>query len=229
MAIKFSLFPSNFSSVANRFQAAVQSAGAMSYEQVIDRVVMQNTTVTRADTMAVLEAFFAVIVDALLLGFTINTPFGNFRLTIKGFFEGETDSFSPGRNKVEVSISPGSRLREAMLKVEVVKQEDSVRLPRPKRYLDLKTGEYNSLISPGAMGHITGYRLKFDPADPTQGIFFVNGSTTRVELTGRNTPSELMFMIPGELTPGEYRLEVRSAMSNGKLFTGVLEEPLTVA
>jgi hypothetical protein len=47
-------------------------------------------------------------------------------------------------------------------------------------------------------------------------------------MIGKNTASELMFMIPGELTPGEYRLEVRSALSNSKLFSGVLEEPLTV-
>jgi hypothetical protein len=228
MAIKYSLFPDTFSSAANRFRAVVQSAGAMSYEQVVDRIVKQNTTVTRADTLAVLEALFAVLIDALLLGFTINTPFGNFRITIKGGFEGETDSFTPGRNTVEVSISPGSRLKEAMGQAGVVKQEDSERLPRPKRFLDIKTGEYNSVISPGAMGQITGYRLKYDPADPEQGIFFINGSATRVDMIGKNSASELMFMIPAELIPGEYRLEVRSALHNTKLFTGVLKEPLTV-
>src|SRR5574341_107222 len=149
MTIKFSLFRNKLTTTANHFWAVVQSAGAMSYEQVIDRVVKQNTTVTRADTLAVLDAFFAVIEDGLLLGYTINTPGGNYRLTIKGGFEGETASFTPGRNTVEVSISPGPRLRQAILQAEVVKQEDSVRRPRPKTSLDLQTGEYNSLISPG--------------------------------------------------------------------------------
>jgi hypothetical protein len=229
MAIKFSLFRNKLSTATNRFRAVVQSAGAMSYEQVIDRIVKQNTTVTRADTLAVLDNFFAAIEDGLLLGYTINTPGGNYRLTIKGGFDGDRDSFTPGRNTVEVSISPGPRLRQAILQAEVQKQEDSVRQPRPKNYLDLKTGEYNNLVSPGAMGQITGYRLRFDPTDPEQGIFFVNGSATRVELTGKNGSTELMFMVPAGLTPGEYSLEVRSALNNGKLFTGVLLEPLTVA
>jgi hypothetical protein len=80
------------------------------------------------------------------------------------------------------------------------------------------------------MGQITGYRLKFDPADPEQGIFFAaGGSATRVEQTGKNSPSELMFLIPAELAPGEYRPELRSALHNGRLFTGILEELLTVA
>jgi len=39
--------------------------------------------------------------------------------------------------------------------------------------------------------------LKFDPADANQGIFFVaeDGSATRMDIAGRNKPSELMFML----------------------------------
>jgi hypothetical protein len=71
----------------------------------------------------------------------------------------------------------------------------------------------------GGMGQITGYRLRFDPSDPTQGIFFVNGSATRVTVAGKNDPSELIFLIPASLTPGDYSLEVRSTMGRAFCFS----------
>jgi hypothetical protein len=79
------------------------------------------------------------------------------------------------------------------------------------------------------MGQLSGYRLKFDPADPAQGIFFVNGSDNRVSVVGHNGPSRLMFIVPAGLTPGDYRLEVRSTMRNGTLHTGALPETLSVS
>lgn len=79
------------------------------------------------------------------------------------------------------------------------------------------------------MGQLTGYRLKFDASDPNLGIFFINGSTTRVSIVGKNGPSELMFLVPASLTPGDYSLEIRSSMGNGTVRTGVLAETLTVS
>jgi hypothetical protein len=228
MGINFSLHKNNLSSEANQFRAIVHPAGTIDYDQIIDLVVKQNSTVTRADVLAALDNFFTTIEDALLLGFNVNTPAANFRAKIKGGFEGDTDGFTPGRNSLEASISPGVRLRRAMQRAQAQKQESSVRLPRPTNYLDLTSGEFNSVVTPGSMGQITGYQLKFDPADTSQGIFFINGSTTRVSIVGLNDPSKLMFMVPASLTAGDYNLEIRSTMGNGTLRTGLLPDTLSI-
>jgi hypothetical protein len=228
MPISFSLHKNTLSDDANQFRAVVQSAGTLDYEQIIDLVVKQNSTVTRADVLAALDNFFTTIEDALLLGYNVNTPGANYRASVKGSFDGDTDGFTAGRNTVEAAISPGVRLRKAMQRAQVQKQESSSNRPRPTNYLDLNTTELNRQITPGGMGQITGYRLKFDPADPAQGIFFVNGSTTRVSVVGHNGPSKLMFMIPAGLTPGDYNLEFRSTMGNGTLHSGLLPETLNV-
>jgi len=153
--------------------------------------------------LAVLDNFFTVIEDALLMGFNVNTPGINGRVSIKGGFEGQTDGFLPGRNRVEASFTPGPRLRRTMQQAQVEKQEGGERLPRPLDYTDLNSGELNSQATPGGMAQVTGYRLKFDPADTSQGIFFVNGSATRVSIVGKNNPSELMFLVPASLAPGD--------------------------
>jgi hypothetical protein len=185
--------------------------------------------VTRADVLAVLDNFFTTIEGLLLLGFNVTTPGANYRVGIKGGFDGQTDSFTPGRNSVEASINPSARLRRAMQRAQVQKQESSERLPRPLNYTDLNTGELNNRMTPGGIGRLTGYRLKFDPADANQGIFFINGSTTQVDVVGKNDPSELMFLVPASLTSGNYSLEIRSAIGNtAVLHTGLLADVLRV-
>ncbi|MBI1879811.1 MAG: hypothetical protein HYR94_16580 [Chloroflexi bacterium] len=171
MGINFSLHKNKLSNAANQFRAVVQSAGTMDYEQVVDLVVKQNSTVTRADVLAVLDNFFTVIEDALLLGFNVNTPGANYRASVKGNFDSDTNSFTPGRNTVEASINPGPRLRRTMQRAQVQKQESGANLPRPTNYLDLNTAELNGQVTPGGMGQITGYRLKFDPADTAHFLF----------------------------------------------------------
>lgn len=229
MTINFSLYRNTLNPEVTQFRAVVQSAGTMDYEQIVDLVVKQNSTVTRADVLAVLDNFFTVIEDALLLGFNVNTPGINGRVSVKGSFEGQNDGFTPGRNRVEASFTPGPRIRRKIQEAQVQKQESSDRLPRPLDYTDLNSGETNSQVTPGGMAQVTGYRLKFDPSDPNQGIFFINGSTTQVSIVGKNGPSELMFLVPPGLTPGDYRLEIRSTMGNGTIRTGALAETLVVS
>lgn len=93
--------------------------------------------------------------------------------------------------------------QDTLQQAQVEKQEGGERLPRPLDYTDLNSGELNSQATPGGMAQVTGYRLKFDPADTSQGIFFVNGSATRVSIVGKNNPSELMFLVPASLAPGD--------------------------
>jgi hypothetical protein len=73
-------------------------------------------------------------------------------------------------------------------------------------YIDINTGERNSVLTPGGMGQVAGHRLKFGPADPEQGVFFMapdGSSSARVSLVGKNMPGELMFLVPDTLAAGD--------------------------
>jgi hypothetical protein len=85
-------------------------------------------------------------------------------------------------------------------------------------------------VTPGGAGRLEGRRLKFDPADPRQGVFFVtpDGRETRVELVVRNMPGEIIFVVPA-LEPGPYALQVRVLFPDvEEIRTGLLQEKLTV-
>jgi hypothetical protein len=233
MSISFSLYKNNLTEEPNLYRAVVQPGGSIGYDSVIDQVLIHHSTVTRSDVLAVLDSFFLIVENLLLLGYNVNTPGVNFRTKIKGNFEGQNDGFVPGRNSVEVSATPGPRLRKGIQHAQVQKQEGGDRSqPRPLDYTDLNTGELNRVLTPGGMGQLTGYRLKFDLADLEQGIFFVplgEANTARVSVVGKNGPSELMFLVPPTLIPDNYRLEIRSAMGNGMVRTGVLADTLIVS
>ena len=81
------------------------------------------------------------------------------------------------------------------------------------------------------MGQIAGHRLKFDAADPEQGVFFVDSSGTavRVAMYGRIKPAELFFMVPDGLAAGDYTLEVRVVFASDGPRIGVLPVTLTIA
>jgi hypothetical protein len=231
MTIYFSLYKNNLSNEANQYRAVVQPTGTVTLDGVIDRMLMHQSTVTRPDILAVLDNYYTAVQGLLLEGFNVVTPGANYRASVKGSFDGQSDSFSPSRNAVEVTINPGLKLRRAIReRASVQKQEANERRPNLVDYLDLNSGELNSLVTPGGMGQVVGYRLKFDPADPTQGLFFIGDSgDTRVDIVGKNTAVELMFLVPASLIPGNYTLELRTTMGNHTIRTGTLAASLTVA
>ena len=86
-------------------------------------------------------------------------------------------------------------------------------------------------MTPGGAARLVGYDLKFDPADPNQGAFFIaaDNSETRAEILIHNMPRELSFLNPA-LPAGVYRLQVRAILNDTPdLRVGQLEEQLTVA
>ncbi len=105
-------------------------------------------------------------------------------------------------------------------------------MPNLLDYIDLNTGERNGILTSGGMGQLVGHRLKIDPADATQGIFFVpaTGAAIKVEIVGRNKPADLMLMVPTGVVAGNYTLEVRATVNQSSdVRTGRLNATLTVS
>jgi hypothetical protein len=94
--------------------------------------------------------------------------------------------------------------------------------------IDIGAGEAD-LAGDGAL--LTGYRLRYDPADPDQGIFLLaaDGTATRVERFIKLMPGAVSLITPA-LPAGTYTLEVRANVSgNGDIRSGQLKVPLTVS
>lgn len=139
-------------------------------------MMRQGSTLTRADTLAALENYHQAIITLVLEGFKVRTRTAVYGASIKGSFEGQDDAFSPARHQLEPQVSAGSTLRHAMHREgRAVKGESRSQDPHPLEYTDVNSGSRNDQVTPGGLGQLSGYRLKFDPADPAQGLFFCGG------------------------------------------------------
>ncbi|MBN1484548.1 MAG: DUF4469 domain-containing protein, partial [Chloroflexia bacterium] len=178
----------------------------------------------------VLDHYHDVVARMLRKGETITTPALCYRVTIRGTFVNQADTFDPSRHSLHVCVSPGPLLRRALRDAPVEKYLGSEREPRPTCYVDAYSGEQNGALTPLELGRLLGQDLRFDLSDPEQGMFFLDeaGGETRVVSVGLNAPAQLVFLVP-DLAAGPYRLEVRCRYEGSdELRIGRLKEPLTV-
>jgi hypothetical protein len=200
-------------------------------DKVLERMMQRGSGVTRQDATAAIDLYHSTIELMVLEGYRVITPVAIFGAKIKGRFETNEDTFNSSRHKIEPAVSAGVDLRRAVHeKAKMEQQEAKKPRPTPEGFVDPASGERNSRVQAGRPGQVTGRRLKFDPADPTQGVFFItdDGSATRVEVMVMNTPRKLIFEVPTSLAPGEYVLEVRAVVGTGTVRSGRLVEVLTV-
>lgn len=234
MPINYALFENNLTSDPNDYAAQVQTTASADLDAIVKRIIQQGSTSTEADIAAVLEDAIKACEALLLEGNRVN--FGGLcelfpRLT--GVFNGITDSFDATRHRIDVGANPGSRIRKTVRdNAQAVKVESVKPAPAPLEYSDLGSGEINGTVTPGNIGTINGNRLKYDPAQADEGIFFSpvgGGAATKATVVQKNKPSQLVFLVPAGLAAGDYRLVVTARMSNGtELRTGILDATLTV-
>ena len=198
-------------------------------------IIDQGSTVGRPDILAVTAALKLACQRRLEQGQRVNY-FGmmDFFPRIKGVFTGATDTFDPARHRVDVGASPGAELREAVQAGASVEKVEAVKpAPNPIEYRDIGSDTTNDVVSPGGIGQLSGNRLKFDPTEADEGLYFVatGGGETQVVSIQKNKPSQLVFLVPATLPGGTYHLEVRARMGTGtsarELRVGRLDATLT--
>ena len=230
MPISFALHPNNLTADPDDYTAIVQFTSSVDLDGLVERMVNSGSTVTKADILAVLEDYHATIIHLVLEGYKVTTPTANYGASIQGHFAGWQDSYSPDRHRLRATVSTGANLRRAMARRGRTQKLETVK-PCPKllEFFDYSSDSPDHLLTPGGMARLTGHRLKFDPTDLVQGIFFTagDGQVSRVEVVAQNRPGELLFQIPAGLSPGEYAVEVRAAFGR-EVRSGQLEARLSV-
>ena len=215
-----------------------QAADVRSYtlDEIIDLMMEKGSTLTRADVAATLQVYGEVVSAIIKDGSAVNTPLMNTSMSISGVFDGANDSFDKKRHTVNLNITAGTLLRDAVTKVKCEKTEGVSTDPYITEVTDIVTGTVNTTLTKGGVVQLVGARLKFDAKDATQGIFFVpeTGEAVRAAVIAENKPARLMAIIPADLAAGTYYIEVRTKILEGNksgktLKTGRFNKALTVA
>ena len=240
MTIKYNLKPYKIQDGEEEsYRAVVQYKGTIDLEGVVDRMTERTSTTSKEDIMANYLGITTTIERLVLDGWRVVTPSANHGVTIKGTVQRLTDPLDPIRNRIEATTTPGVILRRAIPKKAQVQRIKTRTLPAPAPFelTNWNNGAGNDTLTPGGLHTLNGDQLKYDQADPKQGIFVVpvNGGgvlnpeeAVRIEIVNRNTSGEISFLAPAGRQPGEYSLEVRSTMGQSTLRTGKYIKNVTV-
>ncbi|MBN2590134.1 MAG: DUF4469 domain-containing protein [Sedimentisphaerales bacterium] len=219
MTIDYALYKNKLTEDTDLYAARTLITQSADLETIADRIVEQNSVVSRTDCLAVLESSISAVQSLLLEGYRVNFG-GLFDLfpKIKGKFDSMADRYDPSRHKLDLAAAPGSRVRKYFRDNATAEKLNTV-LPTPLvlEYDDLGSGTKNTIVSLSSIGTIRGSRLSFNEEDATEGIFFVStmsGDEVKITAIQRNKPSELVFQIPSTL-PANIYLEVRKHFSEG--------------
>ena len=234
--LKYSLRENLLTPAPDDYMAQAQDVRSYTLDEIIDLMMDKGTTITRADVAATLQVYGEVCASLIKDGSALNTPLFNTALTIAGVFNGANDAFDKKRHMVNLNMTAGTLLRDAVTKVKCEKTEAAGTDPYITEVTDIVSGKTNEVLTKGGIVQITGSRLKFDAKDASQGIFFVpeTGAPVRASVIAENKPARLMAIIPADLAAGTYYIEVRtkiigSSQKSKTLKTGKFDKPLTPA
>jgi len=232
--LKYSLRENLLTPAPDDYMAQVTDVRSYTLDEIIDLMMEKGSTLTKADTKAVLQVYGEVVSTIIKDGAAVNTPLMNTSMSISGVFIGANDSFDKKRHTVNLNITAGTLLRDALTKVKCEKTEGVSTDPYITEVTDIVTGTVNTTLSKGGVVQLVGSRLKFDAKDTAQGIFFVpeTGEAVRAAVIAENKPARLMAIIPADLAAGTYYVEVRtkiigSSQKSKTLKTGRFDKPLT--
>lgn len=203
---------------------------SLNQEDIIKKVVERHSSLSKSDALIAVKAYESIILEELVEGRNIVTPMCNISLSISGVFDREITEFDPQLHHVNLNYKPGIDFRKIPEQIKLVKIEAAEIIPDIKLFEDSVTNTKNEKITPGAAAKIQGSRIKTNPEDTEEGIFFVSedDASFRVVSFLRNMPSEAIFNIPNNLAAGKYRLQVRTKMDGKALRIGELDFELTV-
>ena len=233
MAIKYYLQPNPVTPDPNDQTARVITNKVHDTNSIALEMLKRGSTITEADITAVLKVFYEVVSDEVAEGNNVNLPIVNIRPGITGVFANVTDSFDGARHLKKASLSAGMILTQKMLKAKVEKVLAGMAAPVLLQYLDVNSQNTNSILTAGGIGQIVGQELKFNPANPSEGIFFTanDGTVTQATIMQNRTEGLLVFSVPATLRTGTYTLEVRKGYGSTTIVvrSGSLQESLQVS
>ena len=194
-------------------------------EDDLVRIAVQRRTELNASTLrSALEILNEVAMNELLNGASVNFGPGIFKLAVSGAFNPNLPEWNAGKHKIVLQVTPTTKLYRKMEQIEV-----KIRGMAPVKtsiytVKDFATANINECLTRDNIVEIKGTKLKIAGENISNGISLIHiasGNTTliRAEQLAHNFPRSILFMVPRDIEPGDYHLEITTQYSNAKTRT----------
>jgi hypothetical protein len=162
--------------------------------------------------------FFKEMAYQMCDGYSVNTGWFTSGVHIRGVFDSPDEQFDPKKHSILFEFHQGALLRKELelVTVDILGMADAGTVIT--QVIDAWTSSVNDVITPGRNLKIEGRKIKIAGANGANGVYFKKtDDTLYMQLDPRdvvtNNPSELIVVIPYNLTPGTYHVEVATQYS----------------
>lgn len=190
------------------FVAYVSCMASKTIDDLVTKMVEEGTGLTRPQAMAYFEKLTQIVINFLEDGCAVNTPLFRVRPSIKGVFTKYNDIFDSSKQKLNYSMTGGTRMEPVLANIIVEKLKSKI--PFIETFFDGMSRLSNSKITPGGNAEIKGECLLFNLDDP--GGHTVMGVTLKAwQKAGYDKTSD------GDINADDLRL-----VTYEKMITGIL-------
>lgn len=186
-------------------------AGNVELEDIYKEMLSEDTGLRRETIIHVVTLFLRVVARFLMNGYNVNTGLFHAVPRFTGIIEKGT--WNPLKNAIYVSFIQDKILREEIAQTEVVIQGEKADVMFISSVEDRSNGLTDGSMTPGRNFAVYGAYLRVIGNDAAVGITLRNTANDQVvtiteDMYGTNDPSKLMFIVPADLTDGNYELTI---------------------
>lgn len=233
MSLQYALLEALLTPAPDDYTAQVQNVKSYDMESVIEKMLQKGSTITKTDTLAVLNSFFETVSEIVRQGENVHLDLFSTRLSLSGIFNGATDTYDPKRHSIRVNVNAGKLLKEVAKHIKPEKVDSSETLPHILEVTDSISGSVNDKITSGGVLTLVGSRLKIAGENTENGVYLIDekGKKYKVSTLVENKPARLIAILPS-LATGTYTLQITTQFTGGAYLkqsrTGIFDSPLTV-
>ncbi|GHT67226.1 hypothetical protein FACS189452_04520 [Bacteroidia bacterium] len=200
----------------------VVSQGADSVDDLIRIAVERRTDLNAVTLKASYEILKAIALERLVGGATVNFGLSHYNIGVNGVFVGDHAKWDSSIHSLHLRSIPTAEAREAVKNTAVDVRGMAASGIVINSVTDVASGEVNLRLTPGGAANLSGSKIKIVGDDPTVGIYLHNVGTQQAlhiasNMMPVNEPSKITFIIPSDLTPGDYKLSIRTQYSSSSI------------
>ncbi|HUX43104.1 MAG TPA: DNA-binding domain-containing protein [Rectinemataceae bacterium] len=199
------------------------------FDEFLTIMARGRTTLTKTEVSGAMQLYKEELIRLLSEGQAVKTPTGTFYFGASGSLASIDDSFLPGSSATNHGIRlhhKPDRAFEDAAKLELSTERDErpdLSIPVLNTVIAAGEGQPDSPLHVADTAEIKGLRLRFDAADATQGLFFVDqgGAESRSPRYSLILPGTVHALVPAGLAPGDYKVKLRAAVNGKDVTEGV--------
>lgn len=189
----------------------LESAGNAGPDAIYKEMREEDTGLRQETLVHVVTLYERIVARFLMNGFNVNTGLFHAVPRFTGIIEKGT--WNPEKNGIYVSFIQDKVIREEIAKTEIVIEGEKADVMYITGVEDRSNGMTDGSMTPGRNFAVFGAYLRVAGDNEAVGITFRKLSDNTVVTLGddmfsTNDPGKLIFIVPADLTDGEYELTI---------------------